>query len=133
MSTSRVPGSSSVIELVRALRAQGAARAAKGSRRTSADDAASAASAPPSARDLQALRSRLADLVTRLDTEDREAVLASRRPVVQEILLWEFGADFRQHPEFGPMLDSIERAFDADSRFLARFTALIRDLQRDPP
>lgn len=65
-----------------------------------------------------------------LDIDDEQAVAKARRPVLQEIVLWEFGNDFRQHPEFAPMLETIERAFVTDPKAPARFAALVRDLKR---
>ena len=64
-----------------------------------------------------------------IDPEDETAMHAVRRPLLQEIVLWEFGSDFRQDPEFGPMLDGIERAFAADPKAQERFSRLVRHLR----
>lgn len=127
MSTSRIPPSSPLNDLVRALAATRAGRTGKVSRNGGASGSAIPADA---ARDLKVLRTRLSDLIGGLNADDEHAVLKARRPVVREILLWEFGSDFRQHPEFVPMLDTVERTLDTDRRFFDRFVRLIRDLQR---
>lgn len=75
------------------------------------------------------LRMRLGDLVRGVDPDDSAGAAALRRPVLREILLWEFGADFRQHPEFASMLETIERTMSADPRFAGRFGDLLRQLR----
>lgn len=72
---------------------------------------------------------RLGDLVRGVDPDDSAGAAALRRPVLREILLWEFGADFRQHPEFASMLETIERTMSADPRFAGRFGDLLRQLR----
>lgn len=54
-------------------------------------------------------------LVASVDPDDQQATAKIRRPLLQEIILWEFGSDLRQDPEFGPMLDGIEQAFMMDA------------------
>ena len=68
-------------------------------------------------------------MLAEVDPEDEQRVAAARRPLLQEILLWEFGNDFRQHPEFAPMLDSIERVFEADPQAPERMKQLIGALR----
>lgn len=115
-----------MLELVRALTATRSQRTEKG---TVGRAGARPTSAQP-ANDLNVLRRRLADLVGPIDPADAEATKRVRRPLFQAIVLWEFGEDFRRDPEFSPMLDAIERAFDADTRMPGRLAALIRDLRR---
>ena len=91
------------------------------------------APAPPSAtqsHDLEILRSQLTGLVAPIDPDDPATIARVRRPLLQAIVLWEFGNDFRQNPEFGPMLDTLERTIDADPRLPGRLAELVRDLQR---
>jgi hypothetical protein len=76
------------------------------------------------------LRKQLKDLVDRIDPDDAAAVETVRRPVLQEIVLWEFGREFRQHPEFAPMLDRLEQTLAADPRAQERLSRLIRHLHR---
>jgi len=115
-----------MLELVRAL---GVARGGSASRATSSQSAISRKDAAP-AHDLTVLRQRLTTLLASIDPDDEQAIATTRRPLLQEIVLWEFGSDFRQDPEFGPMLDGIERAFLADPGAQARFSRLIRHLRQ---
>ena len=126
MGTDRISPSSSMLELVRAL---GVARGGSASRATSSQSAISRKDAAP-AHDLTVLRQRLTTLLASIDPDDEQAIATTRRPLLQEIVLWEFGSDFRQDPEFGPMLDGIERAFLADPGAQARFSRLIRHLRQ---
>ena len=57
-----------------------------------------------SRRDPALLRQQLADLVKAVDPNDAAAVKAVRPQVVRTILLWEFGVQLREHPEWQPML-----------------------------
>lgn len=89
--------------------------------------------ASPSAtqeHDVKKLRSQLVGLVAPVDPDDPQMVARVRRPLLQAIVLWEFGSDFRQDPEFGPMLDTLERTLEADPRMPERLVALVRDLRR---
>ena len=79
---------------------------------------------------MPALRQKLSAMLDGVDPDDEQAVAKARRPVLQEIVLWEFGADFRHHREFVPMLDTIERSFEADPIAPERLASLIRDLKR---
>ena len=60
-----------------------------------------------------------------VDPESEGELAAVRRRLLQEIVLWEFGSDFRQHPEFAPMLDTIERAFEIDPQAPKRLKRLM--------
>lgn len=124
VSIDRLSPSASMLELVRAL-----SKRPDRATRTSAKDVSGKNAAQPK-EDLTVLRGRLAELARNVDPEDEQALIKARRPLFQEIVLWEFGGDFRQHPEFGPMLDTIERAFDADPHASDRFGRLIRALRR---
>ncbi|MGN6313880.1 MAG: hypothetical protein ACTHMO_09000, partial [Rhodanobacteraceae bacterium] len=121
MSTGRISSSSSMLELVRALSSSQGASAPK----RAATGEIMAQEAGGRTRDLLALRQKLAAMAAALNVDDEQELAKARRPVLQEIVLWEFGADFRQHPEFAPMLDTIERAFNADPKAPERFAALI--------
>ena len=114
-----------MLELVRAL-----SKRPGGPTKTPPPNTSQGGVSRPPAGDLGALRVRLRDLVKSVNSESEQAMAEMRRPLLQEIVLWEFGSDFRQHPEFVPMLDTIERAFDADPRSLDRLARLIRDLRR---
>lgn len=116
-----------MLELVRALGAERGQRVDKG---VNGRVGTTPSSLVRQGHSLKVLRTRLADLVAAADPADLEAVARIRRPLLQAIILWEFGSDFRQNPEFGPMLDTLERTFEADPRMPGRLVDLIRDLQR---
>jgi hypothetical protein len=42
------------------------------------------------------LRRRLRELATRVDLDDAQSLVDTRKPALREILLWEFGSDFRK-------------------------------------
>jgi hypothetical protein len=128
VSTDRIRPGSSAADLLRAI------AAASGKTRAGGAPAAGEARPPPAGpHDQAVLRGRLAPLLRGVDVADETQLRALRRPVVREILLWEFGADFRQHAEFSPMLDAIEQALDADPAMPARFAELVRHLKQGAP
>jgi len=65
-----------------------------------------------------------------VDVSDAQSVHDARAPALREILLWEFGSDFRRDAQFLPMVDAIGHALDADPGFQQRFVDLIAGLQR---
>lgn len=75
------------------------------------------------------LRLELADMVKEVALDDAEAVRQVRPRMVKAILLWEFGANLREHPEWKPMMDNIVQTLEADPRQNEQFVALIRDLK----
>jgi hypothetical protein len=80
--------------------------------------------------DVAVLRRQLVDLV-RDEVIDDPATQARLRPrVVRAILLWEFGPKLREHPEWQPMLESIDAALAADEGQRRQFAALLADLKR---
>lgn len=126
MSTDRVSPSSSMLELVRAL---GGARGGRSEKAGPIRSSLPQEQTAP-AHHLNVLRQRLRGLVASIDPEDEAAMHAVRRPLLQEIVLWEFGSDFHQDPEFGPMLDGIERTLTADPGAQARFSRLVHHLKK---
>jgi hypothetical protein len=49
---------------------------------------------------------------------------------VREILLWEFGSDFRTDSQFLPMVEAIGKTLDVDPAFQQRFVELMADLRK---
>jgi hypothetical protein len=84
----------------------------------------------PVARDLAVLRTQLAELVKPVAVDDAAAVRAVRPKVVRAILLWEFGPQLREHPEWQPMLESITESLEAHAPHEADFLRLLSDLKR---
>jgi hypothetical protein len=75
------------------------------------------------------LRLELAALVKEVSLDDAEAIRNVRPRLVKAILLWEFGAGLREHPEWKPMMDNIVQTLEADPRQNEQFVALIRELK----
>ncbi|MFC5743569.1 hypothetical protein [Dyella tabacisoli] len=130
MPTDRITPSSSLIETMRALardRAKG-----PGQNNQVADAGSSPRhQAPPSATDkVSELRQRLRSLIADVDVADTQSLTHAREPVLREILLWEFGSDFRQDSQFLLMVTAIGKAFDADPGFQQRFAELVAGLQK---
>jgi hypothetical protein len=56
----------------------------------------------------------------------------AREPALREILLWEFGSDFRQDAQFLPIVDAVKSVLDTDPQFQRRFVELVRELKANP-
>lgn len=71
---------------------------------------------------MDALNERIAKAVKRNagSTSPEE----SSRAVVREVLLWEFGQEFRDHPEFAAIVDRVAEAV-ADNPRLSRDIAAV--------
>ena len=125
MPTDRITRPTSPIETIRALARERTARAS-GSTPTAEQGRPTA---PIERRSLEDLRGRLRQIFERVDTHDPQSLISAREPVLREILLWEFGSDFRQDAEFLPMVDAIGKMLDVDPQFHQRFAALVTTLQ----
>ena len=125
MPTDRITRPTSPIETIRALARE---RTARASSSTSTAEQGRP-SAPIERRSLEDLRGRLRQIFERVDTHDPQSLISAREPVLREILLWEFGSDFRQDAEFLPMVDAIGKMLDVDPQFHQRFAALVTTLQ----
>lgn len=102
-------------------------------RKTHADGTSKAEEdAPPAARrrDKPALRSELADIVKTVTLEDATSMHGMRRRMVRAMLLWEFGPELREHPEWQPMLEGITTALEASPAHMKAFAALFASLKK---
>lgn len=126
MPVDRIPPSPSLLETMRAL-ARGRTRRAGGS----APIAATSTPQPTEpVHSLDALRQRLQPLLAQVDLSDAQSVAGAKAPALHEILLWEFGPDFRRDPQFQSLAESIGDAMDADPRLQQQFVELIARLQK---
>ncbi len=75
------------------------------------------------------LKRELGEIVKGVAPEDREAVNAVRPRLARAILLWEFGAELREHPDWQPMLDDIVRTLEGSEQHQAQLSALIKQLR----
>lgn len=119
---------SSTATLIAALRAE---ITRKGERTAGSTPLATPPKAAASARrhDVAALKRELIDIVRDVSPDDREAVDTARPRVARAILLWEFGAELREHAEWQPMLDEIVHTLAASERHQSQFAELIRRLR----
>lgn len=124
MSPDRISPSSSMLEWVRAMGLGRQARAGKHAPVSTSERQ----DAP--AHDPVVLHQQLQSLVGAVDPDDADAMRTLRRPVLQAVVLWEFGEGFRHHPEFGAMLEGIEATLEADPKAQARLVALVRQLRK---
>lgn len=102
----------------------------KDTHRADAEAVGSLPREPASARDLDALRRELAEIVEGVSASDPEALKEARPRVVRAILLWEFGAGLREHGDWQPMLDTLVETLEGSEAYQAQFASLVRDLQR---
>jgi hypothetical protein len=78
---------------------------------------------------IDALRQRLRSLVAHVNLDEAASLLAIREPVLREILLWEFGSDFRKDSQFLPMVDALAKSLDAVPGFQDQFVGFVAGLQ----
>lgn len=130
MPTDRISPSSSLIETMRLLARDRAPRAGRGTKNSAIDQSENGSTSPSPVRQTAELRRRLHELARNMDTGNPQSVADMRLPVLREILLWEFGSDFRQDSQFLPMMESINQAFDIDPRFQQRFVDMLVGLKK---
>lgn len=129
MPSNRITPSSSLLETLRALALERTPEAQRGSQadKSKRKDGQRAVA---SRHDVQALHQRLHGLVADARLTDKPSMLQMRTHVLREILLWEFGSDFRKDSQFLPMVDAIGNAIDGDPGLQQRFEELIADLRK---
>jgi hypothetical protein len=115
--------------LIAALRAEMGRRTEKaaGKQASSRADSPQVESPP---RDPKVLRQQLAELVRPVALDDADAVRAVRPKVFRAILLWEFGAGLRDHPDWQPMLESVTANLEENTNHQAQFLRLLAELKR---
>lgn len=62
---------------------------------------------------LAVLRRQLVALAREVDVEDPAAVRQARTRFIRAVLLWEFGPELREHPQWRPLMESVEEALTA--------------------
>jgi hypothetical protein len=75
------------------------------------------------------LRRQLAELAREVDVGDPVAVRQARTRFIRAVLLWEFGPELREHPEWRPLMEGVEEALAArgengDTEFVALLVSL---------
>ena len=125
MPTDRISPSASLVETLRAL-TQGTQRNPSAGK---PDPGGQPRHVAPK-HDVQRLRQRLHELAADADLADEQSMRQARTQVLREILLWEFGSEFRKDSQFTPMVDAIGKTLDADPAFQQRFVDLMADLRK---
>jgi len=129
MATDRVSSTASLVERMRALASERARENGRGEAPGSKRGAGKSPSGVQSKEPAEALRHRLRDLLKATDQTDLKTATQARDSAVREILLWEFGSDFRTDSQFLPMVEAIGKTLDADPGFTARFSELVEGLK----
>jgi hypothetical protein len=129
MSPNRITRSSSLLETLRALAHQ---RSSETSRQSSTDQTqeSRAQELPANQHDVQALRQQLRDVAAAIDPSDAQSALRAREAALRDILLWEFGSEFRNDPQFLPMIEAIGKTLDGNPEFQQQFTDLMTELRK---
>lgn len=115
--------------VIAALRAEVAQR--KGRAQGKPEVLAETVAASAQRKDVSILRKQMAEIVQSIDVRDAETVRKVRHRMVRAVLLWEFGPEIREHPEWQPMLESIISTLEGqDAGGEAEFVQLIEVLKR---
>ncbi|KMM75640.1 hypothetical protein ACP93_10180 [Xanthomonas sp. NCPPB 1128] len=76
------------------------------------------------------LRSQLSDLVASVAAEDPAAVKRIRPALIRTVLLWQFGPQLRERPQWQALMERIEQELDRRDPMMQSLGALVRDLQK---
>lgn len=120
---------SSSSPLIAALRAEISRKSGKISRQDSTEAPPGSAGTARKPRDVNALRRELAEILKDVSPNDEDALNAVRPRVVRAVLLWEFGAELREHREWQPILDRLVDTLQRNERHRDDFARLVRELQ----
>lgn len=124
MPIDRTTRSSSLLGLAPTARRKQVGKAARGESASS-----SSTDVGNKAQSLDHLRRRLGSLVAQVDLADEESVKQVREPVLKEVLLWEFGEDFRQDPGFISTLESLADMLETQPSYQQQFSDLLKHLK----
>lgn len=81
-------------------------------------------------RDKSALRRQVAGIVRDVDVDNPVAVAKVRSRVTRAILLWEFGSELREHPDWPLLLERAADTFADDGPLHLEFARMIDELRR---
>lgn len=121
---------SSTSALIATLRAGVARTTGQGAQVEATGGPPARANAAKSRPDVGVLRRQLVEMVRGETIEDPAVVKRLRPRLVRAILLWEFGASLREHPEWQPMLEDIVSTLESNPAQVEHFSALLADLKR---
>lgn len=122
---------SSTSALIAAMRESMARRTEQGTRTASTSEQPAPTPAIAKSRpDVNALRGQLVELVQGAAIDDPETVRRLRPRMARAILLWEFGPELREHPDWQPMLETIVATLEANEAQQQAFLNLLIDLKK---
>lgn len=78
--------------------------------------------------DKDVLRQRLRQRLQRLSQEDIDFAEVAQEVTVKEVLIWEFGDQVMNHPEFNLLATKVTRAMRGNEKIAFHLQKLIRDM-----
>ena len=70
-------------------------------------------------------------MVEHVNPADSQAVRQARNGFVRAVLVWEFGTEIREHPEWRSLMEYIESTLDADEIQKHKFLHLLTTLKNN--
>lgn len=120
----------STAALIAALREDVIARSGTPSRASRSGQATAKSAGSSNTPSIAQLRRQLVEIAQGVDLGDVQAVRHARTRFVRTILLWEFGQELREHPEWHALTQSIDRALEAEGGGgSATFVAVLQSIQ----
>lgn len=127
MAIDRLPPTSALLAALRGDLARKAAREDGHARASGMAQAQQSSGAR--VRDPNKLRRELAEIVKDVQADDPASVDEARPRIVRAVLLWEFGPDLREHPDWQPMIQRLVTTLQSDGRHRDDFSELVRMLK----
>lgn len=82
----------------------------------------------PKNHDKEVLRQRLRQRLQRLSQEDIDFSEVAPEVTIKEVLIWEFGDQVMNHPEFNLLANKVTRAMQGNEKIALQLQKLIRDM-----
>ncbi|TNJ33221.1 hypothetical protein [Arenimonas terrae] len=82
----------------------------------------------PARHDLPALKRAVAAALVGAAPDSRDTITAARQRLVRTVLLWEYGPEIREHPEWQSMVESAADAIDRQPEQRAAFERFLATL-----
>ncbi len=82
----------------------------------------------PKGHDKEMLRQRLRQRLLRLKQENIDFFAVAPEVTVKEVLIWEFGEQVMNHPEFNILTNKIIRTMQANTKAATQLQKLIREM-----
>lgn len=120
----------STFALIAALRENAIARGAAPSRPSRTAEVRSGAVDGRNPPSMAQLKRQLAEIAKGVDLGDTDAVRNTRTRFVRTILLWEFGQELRESPEWRRLTEEIDRTMDGEGEVgNEKFVSILKRIQ----